>query len=362
MKHHGVQAPAPLRGAFPIAGVAVFASLLASAAWADQVVMKNGDRVTGAIVKQDGKTITIKSDNFGVVTAPWDQVVSVQSDKPVNVVLKDGKTVLGTLESSNGKVQVATKDARLELAPGDVAGLRNADEQAAYERLLHPGLLQLWSGSGSLGWAGANGNSKTLTFTTAAHAARVTKTDKISLDFNLIKASALINGKSAGTAQAVRGGIGYDRNFGARMFVNTFNNYEYDKFQGLDLRVVAGGGLGFHAVKSERAVLGLVGGADYTHASFSTPLVRNAAEAYWGDDYSLKFTGSSSLIQSFRMFNNLSDTGSYRMNFDLGISTRLKRWFTWNVGLNDRYLSNPVAGRKANDWMYTTGVGITLGR
>jgi putative salt-induced outer membrane protein YdiY len=240
--------------------------------------------------------------------------------------------------------------------------MRNADEQKAYERLLHPGLLELWSGGGSLGLAGANGNSKTFTFTTSANAARVTKTDKTSVYFNSIQASALIGGKSASTAQAVRAGIGYDHNFSRRMFVNTFNDYEYDKFQGLDLRFVIGGGFGFHAVKGDRGSLGLVGGADYTHASFSTPLVRNAAEAYWGDDYSLKFTGSSSLIQSFRMFNNLSDTGSYRMNFDLGLSTRLKRWLTWNVGLNDRYLSNPVPGRKSNDWMYTTGLGIALGK
>ena len=347
---------------FPIAGLAVAASLFSIAARADQVVMKNGDRVTGSIVKQDGKTITIKTDVFGVVTAPWDQVVSIQSDKPVNVVLKDGKTLVGTLGSSDGKVQVATSGAKLDVAPGDVAVMRNADEQKAYERMLHPGLLELWSGSGSLGLAGANGNSKTLTFTTAENAARVTTTDKTSIYFNMIKASALIDGKSASTAQAVRAGIGYDHNVSPRLFVNTFNDYEYDKFQGLDFRVVLGGGFGFHAVKGKRAALGLVGGADYTHASFSTPLVRNAAEAYWGDDYSVKFTGASSLIQSFRMFNNLSDTGSYRMNFDLGLSTKLKKWLTWNIGLNDRYLSNPVPGRKSNDWMYTTGLGIALGK
>jgi hypothetical protein len=53
------------------------AGMFLSTAWADQVVMKNGDRVTGTIVKQDGKTITIKTDNFGVVTAPWDKVASL---------------------------------------------------------------------------------------------------------------------------------------------------------------------------------------------------------------------------------------------------------------------------------------------
>ncbi len=345
-----------------IAGLAASASLFSIAARADQVVMKNGDRVTGGIVKQDGKTITIKTENFGVITAPWDQVVSVQSDKPVNVVLKDGKTLVGTLGSSEGKVEVATSAAKVDVVPGEVTAMRNADEQKAYERVLHPGLFELWSGTGSIGLAGANGNSKTFTFTTSANAARVTRTDKTSLYFNSIQASALVDGKSASTAQAVRGGIGYDHNFSPRVFLNTFNDYEYDKFQGLNFRAVIGGGFGFHAVKSARASLGLVGGADYTHASFSTPLTRNAAEAYWGDDYTLKFTGASSLIQSFRMFNNLSDTGSYRMNFDLAVSTRLKKRITWNIGLNDRYLSNPVPGRKSNDWMYTTGLGVALGK
>ena len=340
----------------------VSASLFLSAAWADQVVMKNGDRVTGSIVKQDGKTITIKTDLFGVVTAPWDQVTSVKSEQPVNVVLKDGRTLLGTLSTSDGKVEIGTRDTKVGVAPGDVTGMRNADEQKSYERLLNPGLLQLWSGGVNVGWAGTNGNAKTLTFTTALNAARVTNTDKTSIYFNLIKASALINGKSASTAQAVRGGLGYDHNVSPRLFVNGFNDWEYDRFQNLDLRFVIGAGFGFHAVKGERGVLNLLGGADYNHSSFSTPLTRNAAEAFWGDEYTLKLSSVSSLVQSFRMFNNLSDTGSYRVNVDLGITTKLRRWFTWNLALSDRYLSNPAPGRKTNDWLYTTGLGLTFGK
>jgi len=342
--------------------IAVSAALLLSTAWADQVVMKNGDRVTGTIVKQDGKTITIKTDNFGIVTAPWDKVASLKSDQPVNVVLKDGKTLVGTVAPSEGKVEIATKDTKVDVNPGEVAAIRNADEQKAYERLLSPGLLQLWSGGGSLGWAGTEGNAQTLTFTTAVNAARVTNTDKISLYFNSIKASALVNGQNASTAQAVRGGIGYDRNAGPRLFVNVFNDYEYDKFQNLDLRFVIGGGFGLHAVKNKRSLLNLLGGADYNHSSFSTPLTRNAAEAFWGDEYTLKLTGASSLTQSFRMFNNLSDTGAYRVNLDVGLATKIRKWLSWNLALSDRYLSNPVPGRKSNDWLYTTGLGITLAR
>jgi hypothetical protein len=39
--------------------------------------------------------------------------------------------------------------------------------------------------------------------------------------------------------------------------VNVFNDYEYDRFQDLDLRFVIGGGLGFHAVKTETSKLDL---------------------------------------------------------------------------------------------------------
>ena len=336
--------------------------LLMGTVWADQVVMKNGDRVTGSIIKKDSKTITIKTDQFGIVTTSWDQVAEVMAEKPVNVVLQDGRTVQGTLATTNGKVEVATKDTKLSLAPEEVTIIRNGDEQKAYERLQKPNWLDLWAGTGGVGFAGTSGNAKTSTFTTGVNAARITNTDKTSLYFNAIKASALVVGKNAATAQAVRGGLGYDHNISPRMFVNVFNDYEYDKFQNLDLRFVLGGGLGYHAIQNERSRLDLLAGLDYNRSSFSTPLIRNSAELYWGDEYSLKLRAATSLVQSFRMFNDLTNTGTYRVNFDVGVATKLTKWLNWNVSLSDRYLNHPAPGRKTNDFLYTTGLGITFAR
>ena len=212
------------------------------------------------------------------------------------------------------------------------------------------------------GFAGTIGNARTLTFTTGVNAARVTSTDKTSVYFNIIKASALVNGVSADTAQAVRGGLAYDHNVSPRLFVSGFNDYEYDRFQNLDLRFVLGGGLGFHAVKTERASLDLLAGADYNHSSYSTPLTQNSAELYWGDEYSLKLNAVTSLVQSYRMFNDMRYTGNFRVNFDTGMSTKLSKWLTWNISLSDRYLNSPAPGRKTNDLLYTTGLGITFAR
>jgi len=336
--------------------------VLLPAVWADQVVLKNGDRVTGSIVKKDDKNLTIKTDLLGVVTIALDQITSIVADKPLNIVLRDGKTLQGTLTQTGEKAEVTTSQTKLSVAPADITAMRNDAEQKAYQRLLHPGWGELWAGTGTIGLAGTAGNAKTLTFTTGINADRVTKTDKTSLYFSLIKASARIDNKNKDTAQAVRGGISYGHNVTPRFFFSVFNDYEYDRFQNLDLRFVIGGGAGYHAWKTDKSSMDLLAGIAYNRSSFSTPLIRESGEFYWGDEYSLKLSSATTFVQSYRMFNNLTTTGTYRMNFDMGLSTKLLKWLSWNVSLSDRYLSDPAPGRQKNDFLYTTGLGITFAR
>jgi putative salt-induced outer membrane protein YdiY len=324
------------------------------------LVLKNGDRVTGSIVKKDDKTITIKTDAFGVISAPWDQVVSITAEKPVTVVLKNGKTVEGTMATAAGKVEVATKDAKLAVETVEVQTIRDADEQKAYERLLHPGWTQLWGWTGTLGFAGAAGNARTESFTTGFTTSRVTRNDKTVLTFSTIAASAFVDGKNSSTAKAIRGGISYDHNLSSRLFWNTFNNNEFDKFQNLDLRFIMGSGLGVHVVKADRHVLDFTAGGNYDHENFSTGLHRSSAEFFWGDDYTLQVTKGFGLLQGYRMYNNLTTTGEYRIDATVGISTRINRWLSWNTTANTHYLSDPVEGRKKNDFLYTTGLGVTF--
>jgi putative salt-induced outer membrane protein YdiY len=342
--------------------MSLLGSLALSSAWADQVVLKNGDRVTGTIVKKDGKNLTVKSAQFGDVTIPWDQVVSIQSDKPLHVVVPGGKTVQGTLATTDGKIEIATTDGKLTFAPADVATIRDDDEQAGYERLQHPSWAQLWAGTGSLGFAGASGNAETLTFTTAVTAARNTNTDKTSIYFNDIKASALVGGKDSQTADAVRGGWGYNHNVSSRLFVNFSNDWEYDKFQNLDLRFVFGGGFGYHVIKNARAQFDVLGGFDYNHSKFSDLPTQSYAEVFFGDQYTLKLNASTQIVQSIRYYDDLSNNSAFRLNADISANTKISKWLTWNLSLSDRYLNDPAPGRKTNDFLYSTGLGVTFGK
>jgi hypothetical protein len=92
--------------------------------------------------------------------------------------------------------------------------------------------------------------SETSSFTAGVNAERVTRTDKTSFYFNIIKADVRVDGESENTGEAVRGGISYDHDASERFFCNLFNDYEYDRFQDLDLRLAAAGGMGYKAIKT----------------------------------------------------------------------------------------------------------------
>ena len=341
-------------------GLALF--LFTQTAFADQFTMKDGDRITGEIVKKEGDILTVKTVNFGTVTMRWDDIATIRTDRSVNVSLPDGKTVKENLETRNGQIQVGSQT----LAPKDVGALRNDAEQKAYERLLHPGLLDLWTGTGSLNVAGAQGNAETSTLTTPFNFVRASNTTRTTAYFNSIRSTATINGVNAQTARAIRGGWGYSRNLRPKIFSNFFNDYEYDKFQSLDLRVVIGGGVGYHIWKRETGGLSAVAGIAWNREAFSpadaASFARNSAEAYWGNDFNYKLNTRTTLTQAFRMFNGLSSGGDYRVNFDMSASTQLVKWLSWNIALSDRYLSAPVAGRKNGDFLYSTGVGFVWSR
>jgi hypothetical protein len=348
-----------------VLAILLVACWLPGIAWADLIVMKDGDRITGQIVKKDGLTVTMNSKNFGTVTLKWDDIATVTTDQPINVVIPE-RTVKANIQTQDGRIQINAPGELRDVAPGDILALRNDPEQRTYDRLLHPGLLDLWMVTGSLNLAGTKGNAKTSTVTTPVNFLRASSTSRTTAYFNSIASQALVNGVTSQTARAVRGGWGFDRNLTKKVLSNTFNDYEYDKFQSLDLRVVLGAGMGYQLWISEVGRMALVAGGDWNRARFSPATVpsftRTSGEAYWGDDFNYKMNTRTSVVQTFRMFNDLSQTGQYRVNSDVNVITQLNRWLNWNISLSDRYLSNPAVGRRPNDLIYTTGLGFTFAR
>jgi putative salt-induced outer membrane protein YdiY len=354
---------------------------------ADQVTLKNGDRLTGTIIKSDAKTLVIKTEFAGEVSVQWDAVTEIVSTQTLHLALKDGQTIVGPVTTADGKFDVATKTTGEVAAAKDVVvAVRDDAEQKAYddeiERLRHPHLTDFWSGILDTGLSQTRGNSDSLTFNASGKAARVTDRDKISVYTDAIYAKSTINDVSNTTAHDIRGGVRGDLNIRDRVYIFAFTDLEYNAFQHLDLRNVLGGGFGYHAIKTKKTTFDVFGGGSFDQEYFSSYVIqaanptpppatiptiepsdtRKSGELVIGESLNTKLGPRTTLSEGFSFFPNLSSTGDFRFQFDVSASTKLKNWLGWQVTYSDRYITNPPVGLKGNDQLLSTGLRLTFGK
>lgn len=348
--------------------VCVLAAFFNPAVFADQIVLRNGDRLTGKIIKKDGDKIVIQTEAAGTVSILWTAVESILADEPLNLELSDGQRIKGTVSTKgNENIEVDTLQAgTVEIELASIEVVRNETEQTAFEkeqeRLLNPGITDLWNGSADAGFSLTTGNSKTRSLTFGARAARETKSDKISVYANAIQAANSASGTSVTTAQALWFGGRYDVNLNEKTFVFGTADFEYDKPQQLDFRTVFGGGFGYRVIKNEKTELDLFGGAAFNREYFSDGSRRNSAELIIGNDLNYRLTDSTNLEQRFVLYPNLTRPGTFRSTFDTAVVTQISDWIGWQVSVGNRFNSDPLAGSKKNDFLFTTGIRATFGK
>ena len=346
---------------------------LSSVVFADQVTLKNGDRLTGTVVKSDGKTLVLHTDAAGDVTLKFDAIQEIKTDEQLHVSLKGGKSAVGPVTTSDGKIAIATKTSgTVEAAKEDVTLIRNDAEQAAYDKSLHPGLMNGWNGGINVGFSVARGNSQTENLALAFNAVHPTLNDKITLYASSIDTKNDLATPST-VANLNQGGFRYDRNLNPKLFVFGAGDFMSNALQYLDLRQVYTGGFGYHAIKSDATILDFLGGLNYTHETYSNGAPIDASGAFvsygktnrftaltLGEELNHKFGKSTVVTQNLDFYPNIQQTGEYRFTFNLGTVTKISKWLGWQNQFGDIYVSNPPFGSKKNDVIFTTGLNVSF--
>ena len=207
--------------------------------------------------------------------------------------------------------------------------MRKFCNSQAYDKSLHPGLLHGWNGGAGVGFSLTRGNSETTNLALAINAAHPTLNDKITIYTTSIDTTNGLVSPST-VARLVTAGIRYDRNIDARLFGFVGADFMSNALQDLDLRGVYGGGLGYHAIKSDKTTLDVLAGLNYTHETYSNgPLVtpvtvpptytsygvtNRYAALTLGEELTQKAGKSTVSTENFYFFPDLTDsyTGQYR--------------------------------------------------
>ncbi len=318
--------------------------------FADQVSLKNGDRLTGAIVKSDAKTLVLKTEAAGDVTFQWSAIDTITSIQPLHVGLADGQMVVGPVATKDGQIQVTTLTAGVVTASkASVQVIRSDSEEAAYDaamaRLQHPHLGDFWGGTLDTGLSLTRGNSATLAYNLAGRAVRQTDRDKITVYTSAVYGKNDTTSPSQVIAHQIAGGVRAD--------------------------------IGGHLIKTKTKQFDLFAGVGYNQEFFGAYVLPNPApppvtlafaavtqrnaEANAGETFSTKLGSRSTFNETFNYFPNLSGPSGYRYTFNSVLSTAISKWLGWQLSLNDNFLSNPPTGIKKNDLLLSTGLRLTFG-
>ena len=334
---------------------------------ADQVTLKNGDRLSGAIVKADGKTLILTTEYAGDVTLKWSAVDSVSTAEPVHVALAGGQTVRGTVSGAAGREEIDTEGSGKKLESLDsFVAIRSDAEEAIYQAdqrlLLHPRLTDFWSAFFDAGLSVTRGNTDSLNVALQGKAVREAPKNKFTIHGAYVEAKNTAAGVTSTTANETLGDLRDDINLTDRIFVFGSSEFEHNPIQLLDFRYVLDAGAGYHVIKSMSTSFDLFGGGSYKEDRFSSGMRVKSAQALAGDEFDYKLNDRAGLSERLTFYPNLSQTGQYYVTFDTTATTKLYRWISWQLTFSDRYLSNPVPGTKKNDLLLTTGLRVTFGK
>jgi putative salt-induced outer membrane protein len=363
--------------------LAVAVLFLGAGTFADQITLKNGDRITGTIMNSDKKTLLIKTEAAGDVTVQWAAIEGISSAQPLHIGLSGGQVLVGPVKTENGKIEVATPTSGEVTASKDsIEVIRSDSGQAEYdaaiERLRHPHLLDTWSGLLDTGLSVTRGNSATISFSLAGKAIRQTDRDKITLYTTAIYGKNDNTSPSQTIAHQIQGGVRGDVNIKPKFFVFGATDFNYNALQHLDLQNVIDGGAGYHVIKTKVTTFDVFGGAGYNQEYFSayslvnpTPppdtldfaaVSQKNAELLAGEELNTTLGKRTTVSENFTVYPNISGPSGYRFSFNSAVSTKLNNWLGWQITFADNYLSNPPFGIKGNDFIMSTGLRLTFGK
>ncbi len=331
---------------------------------ADEITLKNGDRLTGKIVDLDGSNITLETEFAGKIkidASHIDSVSLVEGATPT--------TVKKVISEAPNKVEIAAKPAEL-VADAPVPPVKKAETAAKPAAPIKPirrlfggpyyGLTSHWEGNINIGFSYTNGNTRTSTMTTSFRAVKYGHRDNITVYTRSLWNSNRKASQST-TTNALWGGIRYDRNATDRTFGFVSYDFERDRPKNLNFRSVIGGGAGYRFIKNDRTQWDLLAGGAWNKAwqigeNTSTP------EATAGSSFRHRFGDRVKLQKTFTFYQDVTSMTKYRFIFDSTLSADLTKRIGWFLTIGDRYVNIPIGTAEKNDVLFTTGVKWNFGK
>ena len=311
---------------------------------ADEIHLKNGDRISGEILSMKDNKLTVKTSYAGEIGIRWSEVVNVKTDQEISVILNNGYLVRGrTQDAEQGKVRLSSAmTGKSEMiAVADVKAV-NVKERLKIKARANVGINSI------------RGNSNQ--DTTHFDGELILRTAE-----NRYTAGGDLN-RTEDSGKAIEdnslGYLKYDYFISKKWFAYANASFETDKLVDLNLRSIYGVGSGYQFLETPMNNLYVEAGINYVTEDYMTISDEKFTSGRWAVSYDRYF-----LNRAFQFFHFHEGYGSFQQTNDwfiksrTGIRVPLFTGFNASLQLNMDWDNDPPPGKKRFDraLMFTLG-------
>jgi putative salt-induced outer membrane protein YdiY len=320
------------------------------AAVADTVKLKNGDWMTGTVVKKEADQLVFKTKYTGEINILWSEIATLNTDESVKVVLTDDSSFDARLQKrSLGRVKVVNSGLKMstELDLKDLAYINPSPEMS------EDGIS--WKGHADLGGAITQGNSDTSVLRFDTEAIARSKHNRLTLGANVNRAKS----NDEQTEFNSKGYAQLDHFLSKRWFIYGNSSLEHDRFKDINLRSNVGVGSGYQLYEQSDLNLSVEAGINYVNVDYDVGEDENYASGRWALKYDQLLFSNVRFFHQHEVLVSLEDSADTLVFTKMGLRVPIAENLNASTQLDIDYDNQPAENRDRVDktLLFSLGYG-----
>ncbi len=324
--------------------------VLASPCLADEIILENGDRISGTIVRKDGESVIIKTAYAGDIAINWPDINTLYSDDRMQIVLADGTSINGNaVKSQPGSIIIKSGEI-LETAPVSLSQISAINPPAIDSRPVK------FSGHANAGLSIAEGN---------------TNTENIHIDFESV-ARTISNRYTVGlthnkaendgveSEDNLTGYMKYDHFFTPKWYAFTNAIFTKDQYKDLNLKTAIGFGAGYQVWETPEKNLSVEAGLNYVNEDYILAEDNDYPAGRWALSYDkLIFSKATQFFHKHQVLLGLEKVNDVSISAQTGLRFPLIDKLNATLQVNWDWDNTPASGTKRADTNYLATMGYS---
>jgi putative salt-induced outer membrane protein YdiY len=335
--------------------VILFVLICATAASSDEIQLKNGDRLTGQIVRLTDGKLVLKSQLAGEVTVNLSDIRTFSSDSPIEVHLKDGTVLHQPVSAAEPNAFAIPAGETLQPQAFKLTEVASINPP--------PAPRPKWTGNLTGAISSTHGNTTAESVSASVSAARRTEKDRTTAeaDYGRSDTEDRDTGEEETTEDWWRARAQYDYFFTQKFFGFGNARYERDDIAQLDRRIVVGGGGGYQWIENDKTAFSTSFGLASLYEKFDNQTDSNSELSFQaGYNLNKRLGKNLRFVNDLTYYPSLDQASDYYLTTTGELRTNLTKRVIASLKAIFNYDASPATNQGSTDVKYLLGIGLSF--